>query len=212
MAKLTVEERDDLQDYARRIIRGGYDRLEDIELRLDETIADFDTQMSTRNRRILVREAVVAEVTALVAEQSKWPAMTDYDRLDLAMDTLEDSGIVARQNFTCCGTCGAAEIGMEIEDAKSAGRPAHGYVFFHEQDTEAATDPSYGKLYFNYGHATSQIEADNLAIAQALVTQLNAVGLKTEWDGSWNQRVMVHLDWKRRWTGDIPKPHKRWMF
>jgi hypothetical protein len=52
-------------------------------------------------------------------DQAKWPAVTNCDRLDRAFGELESKGIVARQNFSDCGTCGAAEIVDEIQAVKT---------------------------------------------------------------------------------------------
>ena len=40
--------------------------------------------------------------------------------------------------------------------------------------------------------------AGNAAVARDIVSRLEAHGLRTEWDGSWDQRIGVALDWKRR--------------
>jgi hypothetical protein len=48
----------------------------------------------------LTREAFQAHRLA----QQTWPAVTDCDLLDRALGELERAGIVARQDFTCCGT------------------------------------------------------------------------------------------------------------
>ncbi|MFT5775307.1 DUF6891 domain-containing protein, partial [Hyphomonas sp.] len=138
MNRLKADERDDLKMWAHIHVRGGYEEIDEIEDILFELTEDFETTMSERDRRVEVRQVLVTAVQALVDEQENWPVLTDYDRLELAMDTLEDNGIVARQNFTCCGNCGAAEIGVEIEDYEAMGHLARGYVFFHQQDTESA--------------------------------------------------------------------------
>lgn len=49
----------------------------------------------------------------------------------------------------------------------------------------------------NYG-ACEEGEDAALAIANDIVTQLEAHGLRTDWNGSWSQRIGVSLDWKRR--------------
>src|SRR5690242_7887187 len=59
-------------------------------------------------------EAVVAEH---LEEEKAWPAVTDCDRLDAAFAELEKAGIIARQNFSCCGTCGVGEIADEMNKA-----------------------------------------------------------------------------------------------
>lgn len=78
---------------------------------------------------------------------------------------------------------------------KQAGGPARGYAFYHTQDTEAAADGS--GLYLNYG-ACEEGEAPALEVASAIVAELERHGLATRWNGSWDQRIGVTLDWKRR--------------
>lgn len=212
MPGMSAEDQEYLQQSARTLVRAGYEPLEYIEESLFEMAEDSTGALSERDKRIEVRNALVRAVTELTEEQATWPALTDYDRLKAALDTLETEGIVARENFTCCGTCGAAEIGAEIEDFTGAtGRPAKGYVFFHQQDTESAVD-GHG-LYFNYGTAEEEwTEAKSLAIGQRLFDALKSVGLTPDWDGTIDRRVAVSLTWQRRWEGQTPKPVKRWFF
>lgn len=127
--------------------------------------------------------------------QSSWPDTTECDRLDAAFAELERRGIVARQNFSCCGTCGATEIWDEMRQVYAAGQPVKGYTFYHMQDTEAAVEG--GGLYLNYG-ATEEGEAAAVAVAEEIVTVLNESGLAADWNGQLNTRICVSLDWKRR--------------
>jgi hypothetical protein len=135
------------------------------------------------------------EFEAHGAAQKEWPPVTDCDLLDRAFGELERAGIVARQHFTCCGTCGATEIWGEIAAAREAGRKVRGYTFYHIQDTETAAR-GYGLLLF-YG-AVEKDEKQALRIANEIIDALQRQGLKTEWDGSWDKRIGVKLDWKRR--------------
>jgi hypothetical protein len=212
MSKMTTDERDDLKMWARMHVRGGYEPLEEIEEILLDYAQDFRSPLTERDRQIEVRNALVHAVSALVQDQDKWPILTDFDRLELAFDKLEEEDIVARQNFTCCGTCGAAEIGAEMDDfADISGREAKGYVFFHQQDTESAVES--GSLYISYGGADpSGPPEDSIAIGQRLLEVLQSVGLKPIWDGKINHRVGLAIDWKRRWEGAVPKPIKRWFY
>ncbi|MEZ5998963.1 MAG: hypothetical protein R3B98_09745 [Hyphomonas sp.] len=211
MTKMTADERDDLKMWARIHIRGGYEPLEEVEEILLDYAQDFRSPLSDRDRQIEVRNALVQAVSALVQEQQNWPILTDFDRLELAFDMLEDDGIVARQHFTCCGTCGASEIGAEIDDFEDLGRAAKGYAFFHQQDTESAVES--GSLYISYGAANPEASnEDCVAIGQQLFDALTKVGLKPIWDGKINHRVGLAIDWKRRWDGAMPKPIKRWFY
>src|SRR5262249_18722591 len=112
---------------------------------------------------------------------------------------LTQSGIVCRQDFSCCGTCGVAEIGAEMEAEREAGIRVRGYGFYHMQDTESAAE-GYG-LMLNYG-AVAAGEAAAGQSGREIVAALEAHGLTTQWDGSWQKRIGVQLDWKRR------RPHE----
>ena len=212
MPSMSPEDREHLDRTARILVRAGYEPLEYIEEALLDLAGEASESLSDRDIRVEVRSALVRAVSDLTREQASWPVLTDFDRLQAAFDTLEDEDIVARENFTCCGTCGASEIVDEIEDfAVETGRRARGYVFFHQQDTERAVEGE--PLYFNYGTADPDwSEAKSLAIGARLFDVLKSVGLHPQWDGLLDTRITVSLDWKRRWEGPIPKPIKRWFF
>jgi hypothetical protein len=163
-----------------------------VEAVLDRHGDDADPAILRPHAQRFVREVIAAQLV----EQATWPALTDCDRLDAAFTALEGEGIICRQNFSCCGTCGSAEIWDEIAGAQEAGRPARGYAFYHVQDTESAVE-GYG-LYLNYG-AVEEGEAAALAVANEVVARLERHGLRVSWDGRWSRRIGVSLDWKRRW-------------
>lgn len=65
--------------------------------------------------------------------------------LTRAFEELDSIGIVARQDFSCCGSCGASEIWDERpEDAQS-----FGYVFFDLQSTESLLESN--EVHVSYG-------------------------------------------------------------
>src|SRR5438046_2664744 len=56
-------------------------------------------------------ERITAELlTAHREEQAGWESPTDCDRLDEAFAVLNQKGIVARQDFSCCNNCGHLDI------------------------------------------------------------------------------------------------------
>lgn len=183
---------DDLRDFIRREVAGGfYD--DDAVLRNAVEVHEGEIEPA------LLRSEAQRLLRITLAEhrlaQSGWPTHTDCDRLDAAFEALETSGIVSRQNFTCCGTCGVAEIGAEIEDAEAAGQIVRGYTFYHAQDTEAAVDG--GGLYLNYGAVEDDPNAAR-AIGRAIAAELTAHGLEASWDGDLKRRIAVTLSWQRR--------------
>lgn len=183
---------DEARDYIRRDYLGGfYPDDQVIENARDVLLDEMDEEELDR-----LLPALLAEVKAEHAETQKtWPATTDCDRLDAAFATLEADGIVARQNFSCCGTCASSEIWGEMEAVRDSGGPVRGYAYYHMQDTEAAVEGD--GIYLGYG-ATEEGEGPALKVAQDIVAGLKAHGLQTQWNGSWGQRIGVTLDWKKR--------------
>lgn len=65
--------------------------------------------------------------------------------LTRAFTELATIGVVAREDFTCCGTCASAEIWDERDDS----RQWRGYVYYHTQDAERIPDDHV--TYVGYG-------------------------------------------------------------
>ena len=127
--------------------------------------------------------------------QATWPETTDCDRLDLAFEELNRSGIVARQNFSCCGTCAAGEIREVMDELIAECIVVRGYTSYDFQSTESAVGGD--GIALNYG-STEDAEAPALRIGHEIVATLVRHGLHAQWDGTWDRRIIVKLDLKRR--------------
>lgn len=138
-----------------------------------------------------VRRIVAEEWPVRFEAEKSWPAVTDCDRLDAAFAELQRSGIVARQDFTCCRNCGETEIRAELADTDE------GYVFFHAQDTERAVEG--GALWLRYGAVTGPATPVGQRVADALTRH----GLTVDWDGDPERAIRVPLTWQRR-IGPLP--------
>jgi hypothetical protein len=183
----TVEEvREMIREAAEQMVRGGFTPFEEMERGLSEYL---DESAPDELLAELIPK-VLAEVRHAVSEEMKgWPAITDCDRLDAAFASLERNGIVARQNFSCCMSCGSREIHDELAMKKDA----RGYTFFHMQDTDRAA--SGGELSLAFGAPT---EAGMKAVARDVVNALKAAGLAPEWNGDIDHRIILPLKWQRR--------------
>ncbi|MCX6956374.1 MAG: hypothetical protein NTV51_29925 [Verrucomicrobia bacterium] len=82
-----------------------------------------------------------------------------------------------------------------METARSKGQFVRGYSYYHMQDTEHAVG-GHG-VYLAYG-ATEEGAAAATRIAHEICDALRDEGLKVDWDGTPQRRVLVKLDWKRR--------------
>lgn len=189
--KLAVTD-EEIRDHIDHCVAIGFDPMDEI---IDSTVEVYSDDRPGENLRATVEAMARESLRAHLEAQGMWPTVTDCDLLDLAFADLEAGGIIARQNFSCCSTCGCAEIGDEIERAICQGERVRGYTFYHMQDADGAADG--GGLYLNYG-SIEEGTAAALEIGRAIVTVLNGRGLATDWDGTWNRRIWVGLDWKRR--------------
>ena len=168
------------------VMRGASPRAYIVEDTLDYFIDEnFDLDEE------IVSRMVDEEIVRHFKEQASWEGATDCDLLDRAFANLEADGIVARQDFTCCGNCGTAEIGDDVDDISAKA----GYVFYHSQDTDSAIE---GRgLYFNYG-AFDDDEEKSVEVGKRVVTALQQAGLQPQWDEQLNRRIYLPMDWKKR--------------
>ncbi len=180
-------EREQLESRVREVILGGYaTRAELAELAEDYLVTKDRRPVSPAQARQLA-DRLWAE---RVEEQADWDGETDPERLARAFAALQAEGITARENFTCCRSCGQAEIGTEAEPG------ARGFVYFHQQCTEGATS-GYGLMLLYGGFDGST--GTTTAIGREVVAAIKATGLPVEWDGDPARAITITpLDWRRR--------------
>ncbi|MFE7855417.1 DUF6891 domain-containing protein [Streptomyces sp. NPDC057403] len=187
---LGEDEREELEKRVREVLVGGYaSRAELAEL--------AEEYLVTNDRRPVSREQAQSLADRLwlerVAEQAEWQGETDPERLTRAFTALQAAGITARENFTCCRSCGQSEIGGESEPE------ARGFVYFHTQCTDSAAAGHGLTLLYGGFDGSSETTA---AIGHEVVTALEAVGLHTDWDHDPGRAITVTpLDWRRRLVG-----------
>ncbi|MGA5821012.1 DUF6891 domain-containing protein [Kitasatospora sp. NPDC094028] len=187
---LAEGERAEVEKRVREVLVGGYaSRAELAEL--------AEEYLVTKDRRPVSRDQAQALADRLwlerVAEQAAWRGETDPERLTRAFTALQEAGITARENFTCCRGCGQSEIGAE------GGPDARGFVYFHTQCTDSAAAGRGLTLLYGGFDGSSETTA---AIGHEVVAALEAVGLPTEWDRDPGRAITVTpLDWRRRLVG-----------
>ncbi len=182
----------ELRDMIALDVKAGYDTREQIinnaiDLLMGEYHPDWLEEQATQ----LTDKALQDHFE----DQQLWKHDTDCDKLDEAFAELDRHGIVARQHFTCCQTCGHSEINQQIKET-AVHRPVYGYVFFHWQDTESAVRSEY--LYLAYG-AVNGKEDESLNIAANVVAALERAGLEVDWNGTVQRRICIkNIAWQRR--------------
>lgn len=192
VAPLDLDEGDrkSLEERVRLALACGYATRDDLAELAEGYLADQDRRpVSSEQARALADRLWLERV----AEQASWQGETDPERLSRAFASLQESDITARENFTCCRSCGQAEIGGE------AGPDARGFVYFHSQCTESAAE-GHG-LTLLYGGFDGSPDT-TAAIGHEVVAALEAVGLPVVWDRDPGRAITVApLDWRRRLVG-----------
>src|SRR5262245_59010912 len=101
----------EMRSFIERQTIAGFDRTDTIIERACEVFTDHGTQDVLQP---IAQRFAHESRDKILQEQASWPEVTDCDRLDDAFAELTLLGIVSRQDFSCCGNCGVAEIGDEM--------------------------------------------------------------------------------------------------
>jgi hypothetical protein len=190
---LSREDFDDLHEFIRTHIAAGYGTDDEI---VADAVELFVENGASHSAVLTAAQAIADQAAAAHAhDQAGWETPTDCDRLDAAFAELEAAGVIARQHFSCCGTCGVAEIGFEMAAAGEDGRPARGFTFFHVQDTEHAVAGE--SLYLSYGSVSGN-QDEAVTIGHEVVATLGRHGLQPAWNGKFAHRIALPLSWRRR--------------
>ncbi len=120
--------------------------------------------------------------------------MIDKDKLNHAFRQMRHAGLVARQNFSCCGSCGGYELTEAIVAMPVKKRAkVKGVCFYHRQDAERLNRGE--DLYLGYGPVSStelgQIGLEAVQVGRLVVRCLELAGLAYEWNGEASQRILV---------------------
>lgn len=183
---------EEIDGYVRRDVAGGFRAENEIIESVAEVISD---EFEADAVKSLIIERTRHHLNQHALAEAEWSEPTDCDRLDSAFAELESHGIVCRQDFSCCGTCGSGEILDEMKKEAAKGRVIRGYAFYHMQDTEHAIEGA--GVYLGYG-STQYDKVAAEKIAHELSATIAKHGLVTEWNGSLAQRILVKMTWRRR--------------
>ena len=104
-------------------------------------------------------------------------------KLTKAFKIMRTKGLVARQNFTCCQSCGGAKISQMAE-----ARGLDGFAFYHRQDADSLANGD--GVYLAYGSRTGGDE-EEIAVGRLVCEALTEAGLDYIWDGSNWTRIKV---------------------
>lgn len=101
---------------------------------------------------------------------------------------LNESGIVARERFWCCGSCASAAMPDEVALEQAKGIQVRGFVFYHEQDADNLDED--GGCYLGFWSAGDDDSGEAaVQVGKEIVQALRADGFRVDWDGSYANRI-----------------------
>ncbi|WP_144980106.1 DUF6891 domain-containing protein [Gimesia aquarii] len=170
---------------------GFYDKQDLTRIFCEEMYAPGDLDEA------LVSTAIDSELAKWEEEKKSWPTVTDCDRLDSAFTALNKRGIISLQNAGNTQTDGFEIFQVYLEEHP---QPATvmGYCFYHKQDLERVV--AGHDLYLSFGPIDPKEEkTKGIKVGQVVFEELERVGFKVEWDGTFNERLkVVGLVWQKR--------------
>lgn len=110
-------------------------------------------------------------------------------RLGSAFRAMRKAGLLARQNFSCCGNCGGYEMANKAAELKKVGKEVKGCAFYHSQ---ANANKREGRnFYLTYGPLET--------------TEFGTIGLPVEEVGKIVTTCLAEADVAYEWNGDGTK-------
>lgn len=172
-------------------VRSGFYEPDEIADTLCNDVFEPDTLDET-----WVHEQIELEWKRKLAEEASWTTVTDCDRLDQAFAELEQSHVIALQNAGYTQSDGIEDITEVWHDAGQGNSPIIGYCFYHGQDLERAVDGE--GLMLTYGDILGTDDR-GLEVGRIIQQVLDRHGLRTEWDGTVQQRINIpNIRWQKR--------------
>jgi hypothetical protein len=114
-------------------------------------------------------------------------------RLSTAFRAMRKAGLLARQNFLCCGNCGGYAMATKAVELKKAGKTVNGCAFYHAQANESKNEGR--DFYITYGELDTTefgtIGLPTVEVGKIVASCLADAGVKHEWNGDPNQNIKV---------------------
>jgi hypothetical protein len=173
-------------------VRGGFDD----RARIVESFCEERYEPGELDRQA-VTAAVDRAIAAREAEKTRWPAVTDCDRITAAFTRLNARGVIALENAGFTQSDGYDDVSQAYDEHADRARVL-GYCYYHGQDLERAV--AGGGLWLSFGPVDPDDEETVGPRVGALVREeLERAGLEVAWDGSFSKRIHVpKVVWQRR--------------
>ena len=113
----------------------------------------------------------------------------DKTLLNKAFAKLRKTGIIARQNYLCCQSCGCAGVDRDFIRLSAENQASKtGFCFYHRQDSDSRDRGHNFHLTFG---VFRESRGDPVAIGQKIVEVLVGCGIPAKWNGSSDTRICI---------------------
>jgi hypothetical protein len=147
-----------------------------------------------------IAQEIHRQYAARIAAQQSWPAQTDFDRLALVFDSLNEQGIIALHNAGYTRQDGEGDTADLHHRLKEEGINTIGYCFYHQQDLERVI--SGYNLYLAFG-AFEAGDAEGVAIGEKIVLALEKHGFNYNWNHTLDTRIDIPgIKWQKRFDNE----------
>ena len=126
---------------------------------------------------------------------NKWYGReTKTPELNRAFALMRKRGIIARQSFSCCSSCGGYELASLVSDFPKEKRDrVKGVCFYHKQ--AAASGREGWSIFLQFGPldtlAHGLIGLDTCEVGKIVLECLREANVDSAWDGTENQCIEV---------------------
>lgn len=166
------------------------------EAEILEAMWDLETDYGETLNEEWLKHRIAEYYTAYREEGRRWEQTTDYDRLASAFDELNREKIIALHKAGYTKQDGYSDVGEVMEHLHPDVKPI-GFCFYHTQDLERAIDPGIRNLFLAFDDI-GQDDEKAVLVGKKIVTKLNEHGLKTEWNGTVDQRIEIKdIRWQK---------------
>jgi len=147
-----------------------------------------------------INEMAEKEYNKRLAEQSSWPAVTDFDKLARVFDQLNTSGIIALHKAGNTRQDGEEDTREMHQELAGKGIKTTGYCFYHTQDMDRAIDSHH--LFLAFGDFINN-DQQGAEIGKKIVELLHQSGFATKWDNSIETRIeILNINWLKRFGNE----------
>lgn len=178
-----------VHDHARLQVRAGF--LDDAAVLADVTAVAVDEDLEGADGVALA--AVDQARAGLLADQRRWPVITDVDRLRSVFAALHADGVVVLEGVTDHWAATAELERLDEADDGTGGSAPAGIAWFTAPDVWHAID--HGMLEINLWHADSANVAQGDVLLADVLARFDEAGLSAVFDEG---RIEVRARWHRR--------------